>query len=382
VGVLERPCPASPHLPLVHLPRGPSGRSYPLAGDPLGASRPDLRRAEDTALPAGRRGEPTVLSPVSVAPGDPSGRAVPEADVRPDTERSDLDQLLARSLETELTVIDVGARWGVGDRWDRYRPHVRVIGFEPDESECRRLNSLEGMDSVISFVPLALGSSTRRGTLHLTRDPACSSLYAPRAEVIRHRPELAPAEQTGQAPVSLTTLDAWMQASGLERVDVVKLDVQGAELDVLQGGMATLRFVRMLEVEVEFNEIYSGQPLFADVDRFLRQHGFSLWRLQHLVHYGLDDVPSDRMRTTDASYFDSRRRSFVAEGGQIYWGHAYFVRRELAFPTDEPVSWQVAVRDACSCNAFGFTDLALSILRRARAKAPRQAKSDLDALIR
>lgn len=297
-------------------------------------------------------------------------------------ESSALEQLLPQWLETELTIVDVGARWGVSDRWDRYRPHVRVIGFEPDEDECRRLNSLEEADGAVAFVPVALGSSTGDATLHLTRDPACSSLYAPSATVSRHRPELAVIEQMGQAPVSLTTLDEWLRASGHDRVDVVKLDVQGAELDVLEGGTATLGLVRMLEVEVEFNEIYTGQPLFGDVDRFLRHRGFSLWRLQHLVHYGLDDVPSDRMQTTDSSYFDSRQRSFVAEGGQIYWGHAYFVRREMAFPDGEPVSWQGAVRDACSCTAFGFTDLALSILRRARTKAPSQVLSHLDALTR
>jgi hypothetical protein len=84
----------------------------------------------------------------------------------------------------------------------------------------------------------------------------------------------------------------------------------------------------MIETEVEFNTVYEGQPLFADVDVFLRASRFVLWRLRHLVHYaarGLDSTTS----TGDLQAFDSRIVEIAAQGGQLFWGHAWYLAGDL-----------------------------------------------------
>ena len=293
---------------------------------------------------------------------------------------SALDEALGALLTTDLVVVDVGARWGAGDRWRAFRPHVRVVGFDPDEDECHRLAAQEE-DDAVSYVPVALGATSGDATLHLTVEPACSSLYPPIEDLIAARPMLTSSRPTGTARVALRTLDDWFATSDLDHIDVVKLDAQGAELAILEGAPKALATVRLLEVEVEFNELYAGQPLFADVDRFLRAGGFVLWRLKQLVHYGLADVPSSYVRVPDTQHFDARPHPFDAQGGQLFWGHAYYVRREMAFPGDAPADWQQAVRDACGASAFGFTDLALSLLAHARAAAPSAASAHLDRLL-
>ena len=73
-------------------------------------------------------------------------------------------------------------------------------------------------------------------------------------------------------PVQTKRLD---DIEGLGDVDFLKLDVQGAELTVLQGAERVLKDVSVVQVEVEFVELYENQPLFADVDRFLRGQGFT-----------------------------------------------------------------------------------------------------------
>ena len=273
--------------------------------------------------------------------------------------------LLATWLDDPLVVVDVGARWGAGERWRRFGPRVRVVGFDPDAEECERLAAAEPDDGMVTYVAAALGARVGTATLHTTVEPACSSLYPPIEELVVRRPELHVIRPAGTTDVRLETLDRWLATTDLDGIDVVKLDTQGSELGVLEGAERALESVRLLEIEVEFNELYAGQPLFGDVDRFLRDRGFVLWRLHHLVHYGLDEMDAGSVAVHDQHFFDSRPVPVPGQGGQLFWGHAYFVRRDLAFPTPTVPSWSRAVRDACAAVAFGFTDLALALLHRA-----------------
>src|SRR6185503_5009621 len=128
----------------------------------------------------------------------------------------------------------------------------------------------------VTIVPAALGRVAGETTLNVAEDPGSSSLYEPDQEVIATRPELTRIRVVDRVPVTLTTLDEWAADAGVERVDALKLDVQGAALDVLAGAEERLSDVRVVETEVEFNPMYREQPLFADVDRFLRERDFVL----------------------------------------------------------------------------------------------------------
>ena len=190
-------------------------------------------------------------------------------------------------------------------------------------------------------------------------------------------PDLACARFSKTTEVELTTLDLSATLLGLSQVDFLKLDTQGSELMVLQGAEASLRSTRALEVEVEFNPIYVGQPLFGDVDAFLRARGFVLWRLKNLAHYSVESTHG-RFAVRDEHYFDSRRIRIEAGGGQLLWGHAYFIRAELAM-FRQSSSWQDALRDACITKILGFHDLSdFSILQAAKL-APPSAASDFNS---
>ena len=268
---------------------------------------------------------------------------------------------LGSLLVDDLVVVDVGARWGAGSRWRPFGSRVQVIGFDPDEEECTRLAAEE---PDVIYVPLALGSRSENATLYRTVEPACSSLYPPIDDLADERPALKVIRPDGEEMVTLTTLDEWLASSSFDQVHVLKLDTQGSELGVLEGAERELANVRVLEIEVELNPIYEGQPLFGDVDRFLRDRGFVLWRLGNLTHYGLSDVPVEMARVEDRHFFDAE---LVVEidgwGGQLFWGHAYYVAADMA--QRGSASAAEGARDACAAAAFGFADLATSRLRAA-----------------
>lgn len=280
--------------------------------------------------------------------------------------------VLGRFLDEPIVVLDVGARWGVAPVWRRLGGGCVAIGFEPDTAECDRLNARGGGTR---FVPVALAAKSGLGTLYLTRDRKGCSLYPPSPALIARHPGLVDCELESTELIEVSSMDDWRKADGIGRVDAIKIDAQGGELDVLRGGEATLRTVRVLEIEVEFNELYEGVPVFSEVDRFLRRHGFVLWKLRDLAHYA--QAGADRsVRTAELCHYDDYSTAYAAGAGQLFWANAYYVRREVAAP-DPAAGWQSLVRDACLSYAYGLLDLAELAVSCAGQVAPDEVAEQL-----
>ncbi len=84
--------------------------------------------------------------------------------------------------------------------------------------------------------------------------------------------------------VPTMTLPALMEEQGLQTVDLLKLDLQGAERFVLTGGEAVLDRVRVIYTEVFFEQLYAGAWLFWEMNEFLAGRGFKLCGLSNIVH--------------------------------------------------------------------------------------------------
>jgi FkbM family methyltransferase len=282
---------------------------------------------------------------------------------------------IAALLDRPIHAIDVGCRAGIRQQWRALGPYGSLVGFEPDAEECARLNAgATGAEEL--YEPIALAASSGRATLHLTADPQSASLYPPNENAARRHPELWRHEPRGTTTVSTTTLDAWAQSRPANPIDVLKIDVQGAELDVLRGAEVSLQSVRALELEVEFQALYVGQPLFGEVDEFLRGHGFLLWRLRDIAHCGLT-----KSRRDEASFIVGDAVETTRVGGQITWANAVYVRNELGDPGLQ-VDWQTSVRDACVAALFDLPELVELNLSRAVVGAPDEPRRTLTDQLR
>lgn len=174
-----------------------------------------------------------------------------------------------------ICVIDIGARAGLHHRWAGLP--IKAIGLEADEEECDRLNSSGGD---VRFFPYAVGKSDgEMVTLNLTSGIGCTSIYEPNQALLAPYWHRRYWQVEKRIPITLTTLDTICHRHGI-RPDALKLDIQGAELAALQGAEAILGNVLAVELEVAFSETYVGQPLFADIDAFMRARGFSLTKLR------------------------------------------------------------------------------------------------------
>jgi FkbM family methyltransferase len=278
---------------------------------------------------------------------------------------------VAALLDRPIVAVDVGSRQGFRARWRALGRYGSLIGFEADPEECARLNAaaVAGRER---FEPVALSATVGQATLHLTADPESASLYPPNEEAVRRHPELWRHEPRGTATVATTTLDEWAHS---DLIDVLKVDVQGAELDVLRGAETSLRSVRGLELEVEFQALYVGQPLFGQVDEFLRLHGFTLWRLRDVAHCGLT-----RSRRDEPSFIVGDAVETTRVGGQITWANAVYVRSEMGDPAVQ-VDWKGHARDACVAALFDLPELVELALERAVEAAPAGPRRTLAAAL-
>jgi FkbM family methyltransferase len=176
-----------------------------------------------------------------------------------------------------LTLIDVGARGGLHSRWRHSQVPVRSYGFDADAEECARLNA---RGDGVTYLPYALGAEDgAQATLHLTTSPGSSSLFEPNRPVLDQFLYGKAITVERKVPLTLTTLDTVCARHDL-RPDVIKLDVQGAELDVLRGALRILPDALLVETEVEFQPLYVNQPLFRHVDGFMADQGWMLLGLR------------------------------------------------------------------------------------------------------
>lgn len=254
-----------------------------------------------------------------------------------------------------MVVVDVGCRWGFAERFLEHPDEFLVIGFDPDAVECARLNEKYASDYV-KAVPVGLSNTTGRKTLYLTREPACSSLIRPDPYLTDNYPALGCASEIGQTVVETTTLDVWSRAAGLPHIDYLKIDTQGTELDILQGGRQMLKTVRAIEVEVEFNPIYEGQPVFSDVDHFLREQGFVLWKLSNLVHYSRKRSAGGVLGNDIVCFDDYHVIRSDVYAGQVYWANAHYVRKEIVRGF-EALSARQQSRDRMLFRSLGMPDV-------------------------
>lgn len=179
-----------------------------------------------------------------------------------------------------LKIVDVGAMY-LGEDTNPYDPMLQslsceVVGFEPVAAEYEKLNTHYA--GRFTYLPHVVGDGSSQ-TFYECAAAYNSSLFEPNMALIARFSGLEEFFRVvATRSVVTKRLDDIPEASG---ADFLKLDVQGGELMVLEGAIRTLRDVLVVHTEAVFLPLYKNQPLFSDIDPWLRARGFVLHKLYH-----------------------------------------------------------------------------------------------------
>jgi FkbM family methyltransferase len=165
------------------------------------------------------------------------------------------------------TVVDVGVAWGTPDLYDAF-PGARLLLVEPlteYEDALRRIAAQRSAEYVLA----AAGASAGTTEIVVHRVPTLSSPLGERGGDV---PDAAT-----RRTVSAVRLDEVVAERGLPAPYVVKVDVEGAELQVLEGAGGMLGDAELILLEASLFPFWDGAPVLADVIAWMRGRGFAVY---------------------------------------------------------------------------------------------------------
>ncbi|MFC1850234.1 FkbM family methyltransferase [candidate division CSSED10-310 bacterium] len=204
----------------------------------------------------------------------------------------DLYLQLNRPFITEAgikTVIDIGAHRGKWSKTIHYLlPQAMIYCFEPIPSCFKLINEKMKNIRMCKTFNIALGEKSEIVDFYRHDFTAASSFLNLSPKLARAFPYT---EKRDLITVKVERLDDILSDDTLSEEIFVKIDVQGFEDKAISGGKNTLSRAKFVLIELSYDQLYEGQPLFADVYNQLTKLGFSYsGNLSQLTHPVNDHV--------------------------------------------------------------------------------------------
>lgn len=190
-------------------------------------------------------------------------------------------------LDSWRTILDIGAMDGwEGANMAKVFPDARIYAFEPSRTNVERCTK------TYMAQPFSVRSRIALSQVALTDETGPQQFWAvdeDRAQQAKDKvnwgmgsmlklkdPDMWPWEHNAQVKIDVMgyRLEDWCNEAKVPTVDAIWMDVQGAELKVLQGAGAVLQSVQAIMTEAGVEEYYEGHMLKPELDQFLADQGF------------------------------------------------------------------------------------------------------------
>lgn len=252
---------------------------------------------------------------------------------------SSFPALIAEKLRTEkFRLLDIGCSGGIDPLWRAFEPRLQALGIDASLTECQRLAGIERNPDVSYVAAFAARSAEK--PVDISAGPAAPLIMRMRDRLsfMRTR-EIREQHLKGASTEEQLRHNAWemtgladpnrpivapelLAQRGWTDLDYLKIDVDGADFEILQSFTGCFGALGVIAVQLEVNFIGTEQPdehTFHNTDRFMRAQGFDLLRL---------DVRNFSTRALPARYIWPTPAETVS--GRPFQGEAYYARDVLA----------------------------------------------------
>jgi FkbM family methyltransferase len=209
------------------------------------------------------------------------------------------------SNHTVNTIFDVGANTGQTTR--KYRdffPDALIYAFEPCPYIFNEFISTVYNDTRVIPCNSAISDISGNSYLFLNKNSGTNSMKEININIdidLYVNPEFV--ENIGKVQVPVTTLDNFVIVNNIEYIDILKMDIQGNELQALKGSLNLLREnkISIIYSEIWFVQLYEKTPMFFQIYEYLFQFGFELYDL-----YNKRYTSNGQIKWADAIFVNSK----------------------------------------------------------------------------
>jgi FkbM family methyltransferase len=291
-----------------------------------------------------------------------------------------------QALTGNFYCVDVGSRGGLDDL-RALHPWLHVYSVDADRTAESRPQTFASR----RHFALALHSSQSEMDFFLATQPGMSSLLEFDPTAFARHFGLMPGSAhwaRGLTPQSKETIktetaDRFFRSQNLERIDFLKLDTQGTELEILKGAREYLSAgkIAVIKTEVSLLPVYRDQCTFSDIDRFMKDQGFLF--VDCAFYPDGVDVENPAKAVEGMNLQEQVRFSAG--------GDAFYVLHPNTYSGDDRAGF--AVRSAVLLNQLGYVSVAVDLLKNSsfapdrieallRATAPVDPRSSLKRALR
>lgn len=269
-------------------------------------------------------------------------------------------QIFSRLIpQSRFRVVDAGAA-GAGEtnRWGFLGNRLELHGFEADEEECAKLLEAAPPGATVRYYNAFLGRSAPKRTFliaHAFNNSFYPTDYAWYAR--RRSYHIGPAVRLSELyavaktlEVESISLDDWAMRYGVVGVDYLKVDIEGAELELMQASPRIMAGVLGVSVDVTFHADWIGAPTFADVDIWIRSQGFVLFDMNGIKRGTQYDTPV------------VAPRGHPTLSGQLACANAIYFRDPLVEGA-RPMTTEATLKLAAIAEVHGQVEFAFELLR-------------------
>lgn len=180
---------------------------------------------------------------------------------------------LVKSTKKIKTLIDVGSNKGQFMLLlERFFPDINIYSFEPIKEELHIQKKLFSFRKKINFYNFAIGNKNCKKKFYITKRKDSSSFY----KFNKLNSSNQDYKIIEKREVQIFKLDTILHNKDLKKPVILKLDVQGYEMEVLKGSLKILKRINYLLIEVSKNEIYRNQATENQIINFLKKKSFFL----------------------------------------------------------------------------------------------------------